>query len=94
MPDWLRMPFFRSRPPAGLTCRELVELVTDYLEGALTSPDVVRFDAHIALCGGCRAYVEQMRETIALTGTLPADALSPEAERELLAAFRDWKSGA
>lgn len=88
------MPFLRNRPPAGLTCRELVELVTDYLEGALPAGEVARFDAHLALCAGCRAYVEQMRETIALTGSLPADALSPDAERELLTAFRDWNRGA
>jgi anti-sigma factor RsiW len=53
-----------------LTCRELVELVTDYLEGILPKYDRARFDAHIAGCVNCTRYVEQFRETIRLTGTL------------------------
>jgi anti-sigma factor RsiW len=73
-----------------LSCQELVELVTDYLEGALSEEDAARFEDHISRCTGCHAYLEQIRETIALSGGLSADALSPEAERALLDAFRDW----
>ena len=53
-----------------LTCRDLVELVTDYLEGSLSRRDRARFDAHLAGCANCTEYVKQFRETIRLTGTL------------------------
>jgi anti-sigma factor RsiW len=76
-----------------LSCRELVELITDYLEGALAPADAARFEGHLDGCDGCHAYVEQMRQTIAGLGHLPPESLSPEAERELLAAFREWRSG-
>ena len=75
-----------------LSCQELVELVTDYLEGGLSTDERARFEAHVGLCDGCNVYLEQMRQTIRLTGTLPADALAPEAERDLLEAFRGWRS--
>jgi anti-sigma factor RsiW len=93
MPDWLRILRRRREqpPPVALSCKELVELVTDYLEGALAPADAARFDAHISLCEGCTAYLDQMRKTIAVVGALPPESLSPEAERDLLEAFRDWK---
>jgi anti-sigma factor RsiW len=75
-----------------LSCQELVELVTDYLEGALSEGERVRFEGHIGRCDGCEVYLEQMRQTISLLGHLPDEALSPDAERELLAAFRGWRS--
>jgi anti-sigma factor RsiW len=75
-----------------LSCQELVELVTDYLEGALSEQERLRFEDHIGLCTGCRVYLEQMRQTISLLGHLPEEALSPDAERDLLAAFRGWHS--
>jgi anti-sigma factor RsiW len=74
----------------SLSCQELVELVTDYLEGALDPVERARFDGHIAHCDGCTAYLDQLRETIRITGTLTLADLSPDAERTLLAAFRDW----
>jgi anti-sigma factor RsiW len=76
-----------------LTCRQLVELVTDYLDGSLSRRDRARFDAHIAACGNCTQYVEQFRETIRLTGTLRETDVSPEAEEALLAQFEAWKRG-
>ena len=76
-----------------MSCRELVELVSDYLEGALSPADRSRFEAHIGDCGNCAAYLRQMHETVALLGTLPADALSPQAEAELRATFRGWTAG-
>ena len=76
-----------------LSCQELVELVTDYLEGALSAEDAARFDDHISRCGACAIYVEQIRQTIALTGRITPACLLPEAERELLDAFRGWRSG-
>jgi anti-sigma factor RsiW len=77
-----------------LACRELVELVTDYLEGALPEPERARFDAHLGLCDGCHTYVDQMRQTIRLTGALRVEDVAPEAEAALLRVFRDWKRGA
>jgi anti-sigma factor RsiW len=77
---------------AHLNCRELVELVTAYLEGDLSSGERKRFDAHLSVCDGCTMYVEQMRRTIELTGTLRLDDVSREAEEALLSAFRDWKA--
>jgi hypothetical protein len=74
----------------ALSCQELVELVTDYLEGALTEAELRRFETHIAGCGGCTRYVEQLRATIRIVGTITTDDLSPEAEKALLEAFADW----
>ena len=75
----------------GLTCKELVELVTDYLEGAMPLEDRLQFEEHIAICPPCRVHLEQMRQTIEILGTLSEKSITPEAERDLLAAFRDWK---
>jgi anti-sigma factor RsiW len=75
-----------------LSCQELVELVTDYLEGALPQEERTRFEEHLEPCQGCRNYVEQMRETIRLVGSLSVDSIPPEAERALRQAFRDWKA--
>jgi anti-sigma factor RsiW len=77
----------------ALTCKELVELVTDYLEGALSVADARRFELHVAGCGGCAAYLAQLRETIRLTGALAEEGLDPTARDALLAAFRDWRRG-
>jgi anti-sigma factor RsiW len=78
-------------PAPELTCQELVELVTDYLEDALAPAERDRFEEHLALCGGCRAYVEQLRDTRRLVGTLTEDHLTARTRDELLAAFRDWR---
>ena len=77
---------------AQLSCQELVELVTDYLEGALAPEEAARFEAHIGRCTGCAAYLEQFRQTIVLAGRLTPESLPPEAERVLLDAFRGWRS--
>ncbi|HEX9038215.1 MAG TPA: zf-HC2 domain-containing protein [Ktedonobacterales bacterium] len=79
---------------AEMTCKELVELVTAYFEGALPGDDRARFERHLSVCPGCTIYVEQMRETIALVGGLRAEDVPPAAERYLLQAFRDWKHSA
>jgi anti-sigma factor RsiW len=80
------------RPPE-MACDELVELVSDYIEGHLSAPDVSRFDAHLEICEGCSNYVEQMRETIDALGHLPEESIPPKARDELLEAFRGWKAG-
>lgn len=75
----------------ALTCRELVALVTDYYEGALSPADRERFENHWHVCSGCHAYLEQMRLTIQLTGKLTEADVPPNASDELLHAFRKWK---
>jgi anti-sigma factor RsiW len=91
MPDLLTR-LFRRHGDAGLTCRELVELVSDYLEDALPAAERSRFEAHIAGCEHCATYVLQMRETLALLGELPDDSISPQAQDDLRLAFRGWKA--
>jgi anti-sigma factor RsiW len=73
-----------------IACRELVELVTDYLEGRLPPEERARFDVHLAECDGCATYLEQMRQTIRALGRVPEESLSGEARDRLLEAFRDW----
>jgi anti-sigma factor RsiW len=73
-----------------LSCRELVELVTEYLEGALLPDDHARFEEHLGRCAPCRMHLEQMRDTIELVGRLDAHALSPQAQLDLREAFRGW----
>ncbi len=84
---------FSIRPKA-FSCRELVELVTAYLDGALSPRDRVRFEAHIAGCDGCTAYLQEMRTTIRLTGTLTEEQIAPDAKSRLLDTFRAWKADA
>jgi anti-sigma factor RsiW len=74
-----------------LSCRELVDLVTEYLEGELPRSERDRFDAHIAGCDACTSYLEQIRRTIDLTGRLTPDSLEPRIRDALLAELRDWK---
>jgi anti-sigma factor RsiW len=76
---------------AGLACQQLVELVTDYLEGSLGRRDRRRFEKHLADCDACHRYLEQMRETLDVLGTIPVDTLSPQAQSTLLDAFRDFR---
>ena len=73
-----------------MPCRELVELVTLYLEDRLSPMDRARFEAHLAECEACRTYLEQFRETIRVLGRLPEESLSREARQALLTAFRGW----
>ena len=74
-----------------VTCKELVELVTEFFEGTMPREERLRFEEHIAVCPPCRTHLEQMRETINLLGTLTEESISPQAEEQLLRAFRDWK---
>ena len=76
---------------ADPSCDEVVRLVSDYLEGALTPAEAARFEAHIARCDGCAAYLDQMRETIRLVGELPEESVPDATWNRLLEAFRDWK---
>jgi anti-sigma factor RsiW len=82
-----------QRGVPDLTCQELVELVTEYLEDALPQRDRDRFEEHLLACPPCQAHLAQVRETIRITGSVSAESLSPGAQRELLDAFRGWKRG-
>ena len=76
----------------ALVCKEVVELVTDYLEGALSRRDRKRFERHIAGCEACTAYLASMRRTIATTGRLTEEQIPAHVRDELVAAFRDWRA--
>ena len=76
-----------------LTCSEVVEIVTDYLEGAMSAVDRLRFEQHLSTCDGCTNYLQQMRETIRLTGMLTEKQIPHEQKEKLLTTFRDWKAG-
>ncbi len=76
---------------ASMRCKELVELVTEYLEERLSALDRARFDRHLSGCGPCRRYLEQMRQTIGALGELTPATLDPAARDTLLSIFRDWK---
>ena len=75
-----------------MPCQELVELITDYLEGALSEVDRLRFEQHLGDCRHCRTYLLQMRQTIQALGKLPEETIPDEVKSELLQAFRDWKA--
>jgi predicted anti-sigma-YlaC factor YlaD len=75
-----------------LTCQELVEVVTDYLEGALAPHDLARFEQHLKVCPACLDYVEQIRSTIHLANHLRAEQIAPADRARLIALFRSWKN--
>ena len=75
-----------------LACQEVVELVTAYLEDALSAEDLERFEEHLVFCDGCQNYLAQMRETIAATGRVQRGGLPGELEAQLLEAFRNWRT--
>ena len=79
--------FWRRR----LACRDVVELVTDYLEGAPPRSGRLRFEVHLSGCPDCTEYVRQMRMTIAVTRRLEVGDLSPELQRQFTALYRRWK---
>ena len=79
---------------ADLSCQQVVELVTDYLEGRLSRRDRRRFEKHLSACDGCTRYLEQMRATIRVLGRIEEKDLSKKAKAELMATFRYWKGSA
>jgi anti-sigma factor RsiW len=76
-----------------LACQQMVELITDYLEGALSRSERRRFEAHLAGCEHCTEYLDQMRATIRLTGRLQTEDLTPAMREEFGAIYRRWRSG-
>ena len=75
-----------------IVCQQAVELVTDYLEGALSRRDRRRFEAHLKACPNCSAYLEQIKATIRLAGQIQPDDLTPEARADLTDLYRRWRS--
>jgi anti-sigma factor RsiW len=73
-------------------CQDIVELVTDYLEGALDPVTAAAVEAHLAGCEGCQTYVQQLRQTIDLLGHVPTDTLSAQAQASLIDAFRGFRA--
>lgn len=78
--------------PPPMTCADVVRLVTDYFEGALSTEDRARFDSHIMKCDGCSGHLSQLRATMLVTGRLRETDVSPAARAALLEAFRDWET--
>lgn len=74
-----------------MTCRQVVELMTDYLEGNLPDRERARFEEHIAGCDGCRAYLAQLRTTREMVGRIADEPMPVSVERELIEAFRNWR---
>ena len=74
----------------ALTCHEVVDIITDYLEGTLPAHDRRRVEEHLAICDGCTTYLEQMRETIRMTGMLTEEQIPEDQKERLLEAFRTW----
>jgi anti-sigma factor RsiW len=74
-----------------LPCKELVELVTDYLEGRMEPLERARFEAHLVACDGCRTYLQQMRQTIRALGHLTEESIEAQAKARLLSVFHNWK---
>jgi anti-sigma factor RsiW len=82
--------FLRHRE---LVCQEAVELVTDYIEGSMSRAERRRFEAHLASCPHCTAYLAQMRITIQITGSLRSEDLPSEVREELVSLYNQWRSG-
>ena len=85
------MTLFRRR--RALVCRQAIELMSDYLEAALSDRDRARLEAHLSECPHCREYLAQLRVTIEALGTAEPDDLWPEAVDELVALYRRWRAG-
>jgi anti-sigma factor RsiW len=82
---------FRRRHRRDLVCRQAVELMTDYLEGALPDADRARLEAHLAGCPHCSEYLAQIRDVIGAAGQIEPDDLSPEAVDDLVALYETWR---
>lgn len=85
----MRLPFLRDKK---IMCQQMVELLSDFIEGTLPNKTHKRVAAHLAMCAACPAYVEQLRATIALTGRLREEDIEPHMMDELLDVFRTWET--
>ena len=85
------MTRLRLRPRQSLVCRQAVELVTDYLEGALSQTQRRRFEAHLTRCPDCPEYLVQIRAVITLAGSITPDDLTPGMREEFVSVYRRWR---
>ena len=74
-----------------MSCKEFVEIVTDYLEGTMSLGRKLRFHLHLGMCLGCRIYLKQIKQTIQTFVTLPEEPVPEAVREELLRHFRNWK---
>ena len=81
-----------SRSPLHISCQEVVELVTDYVEQTLPADQAAVFEQHLNFCDGCVWYVDQVRKTIDTVGEVHVEDVPEETKAKLLTAFRDWRS--
>jgi anti-sigma factor RsiW len=79
--------------PEDLACRDLIAMVTDYLDGVLAEPVATQVAGHLAICDGCEEYLTQFRGTISALGALPVATLDPAVRTQLLQAFQDFPHG-
>jgi anti-sigma factor RsiW len=86
----MKMLILRRR---DLVCQEAIELLTEYLEGALSRRQRMRLRTHLEACPNCSAYLEQIRVTIRLSGSIEPEDLSPQAQDELTELYRRWLAG-
>jgi Putative zinc-finger len=76
----------------GYTCKEVIDLATEYVEGAMTPSQMTRFELHLNFCDGCVTFVDQIRATAAMAGRLSEEQIPGETKVKLLAAFRGWRN--
>ena len=88
----MMLPRLRLRS-RDIVCQQAVELVSDYLEGALSRADRRRYELHLAACPHCAEYLAQIRKTIELTGSITPDDLTPQVQDEFIVLYRQWRSG-
>ena len=81
-----------SSDSINLSCRQVTDLVTNYVEGALPKNERLAFEQHVAICPPCRAYFAQMRTVVQVAGSLHEDDLPESVRANLVSAFRRWKS--
>jgi anti-sigma factor RsiW len=74
-----------------VTCQQVVELVSDYLDRALSPDEASLFEQHVNFCDGCDWYLDQMRATVATVGRITEQDVPDETREKLLAAFREWR---
>jgi anti-sigma factor RsiW len=89
---WLRWLRLRRIDGHAITCREVVALVTTYLDGGLAKGEHELFEAHLSECEGCTEHVQQIQATVALTGQVRDDDLDPHAREDLMNLYRRWKA--
>ena len=75
----------------GYACEEIVQLASEYLEGAMTPEEMTRFELHLNLCDGCSSFLEQIRTASALAKSVPVEEIPQDVQAKLVAAFKDWQ---